>query len=147
MSNANHLIVILAKQIYNSPVAAESSAVFIILMEVIILDDLLEKLKEYLKMDEEISYDEFSDFYNKLVTELNQSFDALDQDARIKALYICSVVQANAESRIKESKATAKSFKKMGAKCNFWKDAIKFHLGKSGMTSQEIEQATEKVSI
>lgn len=110
------------------------------------MEKLLEKLKEYLHMDEEIPFEEFSDYYNKLISELNQTFDSLDKDARLKALYICSIVQANAEARIKASKTTAKAFKKMGAKCAFWKDSIKFHLGKDGMSSQEIEQATEAIN-
>lgn len=117
-----------------------------IFMEVLFLENLLERLKEYLQMEDTISFEEFSGFYNELIEELNQSFDHLDQDARIKALYICSVVQSNADSRIRESKSTAKAFKKMSAKSGFWKDAIKFHLGKNGMTAQEIEQATEAIN-
>ena len=118
----------------------------ITVLEVVALEDLLGKLKEYLHMEDEISFEEFSAYYNKLISELNQKFDNLDQDARIKALYICSVVHSNAESRAKASKTTAKAFKKMSAKCGFWRDALKFHLGKSGMTPQEIEKATEAIN-
>ncbi|MGI6119419.1 MAG: hypothetical protein ACOYIB_02425 [Desulfosporosinus sp.] len=110
------------------------------------MEILLEKLKEYLHMDTEISFEEFSDYYRKLINELNQTFDRLDRDARIKALYICTIVQSNAESRIKESKATAKVFRKMSAKCAFWKDAIKYNLRKDGMSQQEIEQAFEEIN-
>ncbi|MDP4125634.1 MAG: hypothetical protein Q8912_01635 [Bacillota bacterium] len=110
------------------------------------MEKLLEKLKEYLHMETEIPFEEFSDFYQKLIAELNQSFNELDQEARVKALYICSIVQSNADARAKTNKVNAKAFKKMSAKCAFWADAIKFNLGKAGMTPQEIEQATEEIN-
>lgn len=110
------------------------------------MDKLLEKLKEYLNMETEIPFEEFSEYYHKLIAELNQTFNDLDNDARVRALYICSIVQSNAEARAKESKVNAKAFKKMSAKCAFWADAIKFNLGKSGMSAEEIEQATEEIN-
>lgn len=110
------------------------------------MDKLLEKLKEYLKMETEIPFEEFSEYYRSLIDELNRTFNDLDKDARVKALYICSIVQSNAEARAKESKATAKTFKKISTKCAFWTDAIKFNLGKDGMSPQEIEQATEEIN-
>jgi hypothetical protein len=110
------------------------------------LEKLLEKLKEYLHMDTEIPFGEFSDYYRKLIAELTQSFNELDQEARVKALYICSIVQSNADARAKTNKVNAKAFKKMSAKCAFWADAIKFNLGKDGMSPQEIEKATEEIN-
>lgn len=110
------------------------------------MDKLLEKLKEYLHMETEIPFEEFSEYYQNLIAQLNQTFNDLDDDARVKALYICSIVQSNADARVKESKVNAKAFKKMSAKCAFWTDAIKFNLGKNGMSPEEIEQATEEIN-
>lgn len=110
------------------------------------MDKLLEKLKEYLHMETEIPFEEFSEYYHKLIAELNQTFSDLDKENRIKALYICSIVQSNADARAKESKANAKTFRKMSAKCAFWADAIKFNLGKDGMSPEEIERATEEIN-
>lgn len=110
------------------------------------MDKLLEKLKEYLHMETEISFEEFSQYYRNLISELNQRFSDLDNDARIQALYICSIVQSNADARAKGSKTNAKAFKKMSSKCAFWADAIKFNLGKDGMTPEEIEKATEEIN-
>lgn len=110
------------------------------------MDKLLEKLKEYLHMETEIPFEEFSEYYHNLIAELNLRFNDLDNDARVKALYICSIVQSNADVRAKESKVNAKAFKKMSTKCAFWTDAIKFNLGKNGMTPEEIEQATEEIN-
>lgn len=110
------------------------------------MEKLLEKLKEYLQMETEIPFEEFSEYYRTLISELNQTFNDLDRENRLKALYICSIVQSNAEARAKENKATAKTFKKISTKCAFWSDAIKFNLGKDGMSSQEIEAATEEIN-
>ena len=110
------------------------------------MEKLLEKLKEYLNMETEIPFEEFSDYYRTLISELNQTFNDLDKDARVKALYICSIVQSNADARAKASKVNAKTFKKISAKCGFWADAIKFNLGKDGMSAEEIEQATEEIN-
>ncbi|SPF35418.1 conserved hypothetical protein [Candidatus Desulfosporosinus infrequens] len=110
------------------------------------MDKLLEKLKEYLHMEAEIPFEEFSEYYRTLIAELNQTFNDLDKENRLKALYICSIVQSNAEARAKESKVNAKTFKKISAKCAFWTDAIKFNLGKDGMSSEEIERATEEIN-
>lgn len=110
------------------------------------MEKLFEKLKEYLHMDTEIPFEEFSDYYHKLIAELSQTFNELDQDARVKALYICSIVQTNADTRAKTNKVNAKAFKKMSSKCAFWVDAIKFNLGKAGMTPQDIERATEEIN-
>lgn len=110
------------------------------------MEKLLEKLKEYLKMESEIPFEEFSEYYRNLISELNQTFNDLDQDARVKALYICSIVQSNADARTKASKVNAKAFKKMSAKCAFWTDAIKFNLGKDGMSAEDIERATEEIN-
>lgn len=110
------------------------------------MDKLLDKLKEYLHMETQIPFEEFSEYYHTLIGELNQKFNDLDNDDRVKALYICSIVQSNADARAKESKINAKAFKKMSGKCAFWADAIKFNLGKSGMSPEEIEKATEEIN-
>ncbi len=110
------------------------------------LEILFTKLKEYLQMDEEIPFDEFSQFYKNLMEELNTGFADFDEDKCIKARYICSIVQTNADSRSKSSKVNAKAFKKFNAKCGFWVDAINFRLLKEGMTQQEIDKAIEAIN-
>lgn len=110
------------------------------------MEKLLEKLKEYLHMETEIPFEEFSDYYRQLISELSTTFNDLDKGDRIKALYICTIVQSNADGRAKASKINAKTFKKMSAKCAFWVDAIKFNLGKDGMSAEEIEKATDEIN-
>lgn len=110
------------------------------------MDKLFEKLREYLHMDTEISFEEFSEYYRHVINYLNSEYDGLDQDDLIKARYICSIIQANADSRAGQSKANAKAYKKISSKCVFWMDAISFRLVKEGLTEAEIDQATEKVN-
>jgi oligoendopeptidase F len=110
------------------------------------MEKLFEKLKEYLHMDTEIPYEEFSEYYKSLIEELNKSFEDMDQETRVKARYICSIVQANAESRGQRSKVNAKAYKKINAKCSFLMDAINFRLLKDGMTQAEIDKLIEEIN-
>ena len=110
------------------------------------MEKLFDKLREYLHMDTEIPFEEFSEYYHNLIAELNRTFSDLDRDARLQDLYICSIVQSNAEVRAKQSKANTKTYKKISTKCAFWTDAIKFNLTKDGMTAEEIDEATEKIN-
>ncbi|ACL21447.1 MULTISPECIES: hypothetical protein [Desulfitobacterium] len=110
------------------------------------MDKLFEKLKEYLHMDDEIPFDEFSQYYKSLIECLNTTFEEMDQDTRIKGRYACSIVQANAESREKREKKNAKAFKKISAKTAFWMNAINYRLLKEGLTQAEIDQAMEAIN-
>ena len=110
------------------------------------MEKMFEKLKGYLHMETEIPYEEFSEYYKSLIDVLNKSFEDMDQDSRLKARYICSIVQANAESRGERSKVNAKAYKKINAKSAFWMDAINFRILKDGMTQAEIDKVTEEIN-
>lgn len=110
------------------------------------METLLNKLKEYLHMDVEISFEEFSRYYKDLIGYLNSNFSQFSQDDCVAARYICTIVQGNAESRSKSSRTNAKAFKKMNIKCAFWADAINYRLLKEGLTQEQIEEATQAIS-
>lgn len=110
------------------------------------MEKLFEKLKEYLHMDDEIPFEEFSEYYHSVMDELNANFQQMEQDDLVKARFICSIVQSNSDSRSKRSKSKAKVFKKMTSKCAFWADAINFNLLKSGLSQAQIDQATEEIN-
>lgn len=110
------------------------------------MEKLFAKLKEYLHMDTEIPYEEFSEYYQELINLLNSSFNDMDRESCITARYTCSIVQSNADERAKGHKGTAKAYKKMAAKCGFWVDAINFRLLKEGMSQSEIDQATAEIN-
>ncbi|MHB1652256.1 MAG: hypothetical protein ACYCVD_07225 [Desulfitobacteriaceae bacterium] len=110
------------------------------------MEDLFVQLNGYLQMESELPFEEFSNYYLELIARLNAGFDEMSQEACLKARYICSIVQVNADTRAKQNKAKAKAFKKMSAKCSFWTNAINYRLLKDGMSQVEIDQATEKIN-
>ncbi|MDD2211371.1 MAG: hypothetical protein PHZ11_01130 [Desulfitobacteriaceae bacterium] len=110
------------------------------------METLFHKLKEYLHMDEEIPFEEFSRYYKDLISFLNSNFSEFNQDDCIKARFISTIVQGNADSRSKSSRNNGKAFKKMKIKCAFWADAINYRLLKEGINQQQIEEATQAVS-
>ena len=110
------------------------------------MEALFEKLKEYLHMDTEIPFEEFSAYYRSLMDILNGQYQSLGREDCLQARYICSIVQANADSRTKQSKTNAKVYKKMSGKCSFWADAIAYRLRQEGMSQGEIDQATQELN-
>lgn len=105
------------------------------------MDNYFEKIKEYLKMDTEITYDEFVAFYTDFMENLNKNFPGLDRNALIKGRFICSILQANSGERSRRKTSIAKKYKKMMEKSEFWAGAIKHRLLKDGMTVAEIDEA------
>ncbi|WP_240985501.1 hypothetical protein [Acididesulfobacillus acetoxydans] len=110
------------------------------------MEDLFEKLRGYLRMESELPVADFAAYYQELIEYLNRSFDNMDKEERLKARYICSIVQANADARAKTSKATAKTFRKISRKCAFWADAIDFRLQKEGVGRAQIDEAMEQLN-
>ncbi|MPN32163.1 hypothetical protein SDC9_179639 [bioreactor metagenome] len=110
------------------------------------MEQLFEKIKEYLHMETEIPFNEFSDYHKQVTQALNKGFEDMNQEMRLKARYVCSIVQANADSRAKRSKKNAKGYKKISAKSGFWMDAINYRLIKDGMTQAEIDSKTEEIN-
>ena len=111
------------------------------------MEELMAKLKTYLHMETELAVEEFSAYYKDVIAYLNANFEQMEQETLLQALYICSIVQANAEERAKKSKATAKVFRKIGSKCGFWKDALNFRLLKHlRLSQQEIDSAMERIN-
>ncbi len=110
------------------------------------MEEKLAKLKEYLQMDTEISFEEFKAYYTGLIEQLNKEYAEMDQAACLKARFICSIVNANAETRSHKNKTNGKAFKKMAAKCNFWLEAIDHRLKKEGLTQAAIDLAMTEIN-
>ncbi len=110
------------------------------------MEEKLSKLKEYLQMDTEISFEEFKTYYTGIIEQLNAQYAEMDQGTCLKARYVCSIVKANADSRAAKSKATSKAFRKMSAKCGFWMEAIDHRLKKEGLPQAAIDQAMDELN-
>lgn len=105
------------------------------------MESFFDQLKEYLKMDTEIPYEEFADFHHKFLEYLNEAYEGLAREELIKASYIFSIIQANSFDRSRRKDSFAKKYKKIADKAKFWTEAIKFRLEKDGMTAREIDEA------
>ncbi|MFA6808714.1 MAG: hypothetical protein WCR27_06955 [Eubacteriales bacterium] len=109
------------------------------------MDKKLEKLREYLKMDEDIVFEEFKEYYSGVIGELNSSFDSFENEDCFKARYILKILHSNAEARSHKSKKDAKAFRKMAEKSSFWVEAIDYRLQRDGLSKSDIEEAVARL--
>ena len=105
------------------------------------METYFDQLKEYLKMDTEIPYEEFADFHHRFTEYLGEAYEGLAREDLIKARYIFSILQVNSMDRSRRKDLFAKKYKKIAEKAKFWTEAIKFRLEKDGMTAKEIDAA------
>ncbi len=109
------------------------------------MQELLAKMREYLKMDTEISYEEFTGYQQNVMDLLQKDFDGMEQEALVAMAGICQILFLNAEERgARKTEANQKKFRKMAAKSRFWFDAIGLRLqNKFHMDNEALEKATE----
>lgn len=110
------------------------------------MENLIAKMTEYLHMDTEIEFVEFTDYYRQVTDYLNLNYDSMSKDELLKAKFILTIVTANSGSRAQRKGTNAKKYKKMQEKTSFWGNAINFRLLKEGMTQKEIDEQVEKIS-
>lgn len=104
------------------------------------MQGLFEKMREYVKMDTEISTEEFVEYYQKVMEVLQKSFDDLSQEELLKGKIIVSIMAGNAGTRRARRNADSKKFKKIQEKSSFWATAIEYRLQKQGLSAGEIEE-------
>ena len=96
-------------------------------------------------MDEEISFEEFSGFYNQVLKELMEKYQDMSQDDCLKSRFIMSTVAQNAAARGARKGPQVKKYRKIQEKCAFWSDAIQHRLIKEGMSKKDLEEAMAKL--
>ena len=111
----------------------------------VIMERLLDKIKEYLKMDTEIPFGEFSEYYHEVLDYLQANYDGMNKEDMFSAKYILLIVASNATTRSQRKGDVSKKFKKMGEKADFWSKAINFRLINEGMSQAEIDEAVANV--
>ena len=109
------------------------------------MEELLQKLKVFLAMEQELPFAEFREFYMELIGVLMSGFETMDNDSRVQGRYICQIVGSNARARAGTSRDLSKKFRKMAEKCDFWAEAIDYRLGKEGLDKSQIEEMTTAV--
>lgn len=110
------------------------------------MEQWFEKMKEYLNMDGEISFEEFVEYSQGFIAFISPVLDTLDKDDMLKARFILSILQSNADDRSKRKGDISKKYKKLAQKCGLWLDAVTYRLAKSGMSPIEIDQAVQAIS-
>lgn len=108
------------------------------------MEDYFSKMKEYLKMDTEIPFVEFVNYYDDMMSYLHKSFENMEKEQLLQIKLIMTVLASNSSMRAQRKGAEAKKYKKMGQKCNFWSDAVNYRLITSGVSQQEIDSYIEQ---
>jgi len=106
------------------------------------MEGLYNKIQEYVKMDTEISAEEFLSYYKDVMDMLAADFEQLTEEGLFQAKIITSILSANAETRGKRRTAETKKFRKIHEKSKFWADAITYRLKKSGLSEDAIKERT-----
>lgn len=110
------------------------------------MEELFAKLREYLQMDEDISFAEFDSYYKAVLAEFMANYQSYDKETLLKATAITTVAAANAIDRGKAKDANSKKFKKMAEKLTFWAEAIVMRLGKEhGLNKNQVDQEVDKL--
>jgi len=104
------------------------------------MENLFEKMREYVKMTEEISTEEFVDYYQKVMDKLQNEFDGMCEENLLKAKLITAILAGNSASRKSRKDKDSKKYKKMYEKSLFWSNAIEYRLKNMGLKAAEIEE-------
>ncbi|MFF0829412.1 hypothetical protein ACFYU8_21665 [Brevibacillus sp. NPDC003359] len=109
------------------------------------MQDLFEKMKEYLNMDTEISFDEFDGYYKKVTAFLNDSWETLNEEDTMIMLFILDNLKSNGEDRSKRKVKEAKKYAKMAQRTEIWANALIGRLREAGLTDEEIGKRYEAI--
>ncbi|ATF11493.1 hypothetical protein HPY28_11725 [Brevibacillus sp. HB1.2] len=109
------------------------------------MQDLFEKMKEYLNMDTEISFDEFDGYYKKVTAFLNDSWETLNEEDTMLMLFILDNLKSNGEDRSKRKTKEAKKYAKMAQRTEIWANALIGRLREAGLTDEEIGKRYEAI--
>ncbi|ARK31370.1 hypothetical protein [Halalkalibacter krulwichiae] len=107
---------------------------------------LYDQIQVYLNMEEEISFKEFSEYYRKVLAELGEVHESLDEEGVWKSLFIVENVMSNAEGRAKEKRGSeSKKYAKMAQRLELWAKNLASRLGQAGYTEEDISERFNKM--
>ena len=108
------------------------------------MEQLFNKMAEYVKMEEDLPFDEFQNYYNSVIDFLQKEYQNLSVEDLIKVKGIVRIMCANARARALIKNDNRKKFIKIGEKTAFWDDAINRRLVKEeGMAADEVQQKVD----
>ena len=105
--------------------------------------ELYAQMREYVNMEDELPFPQFTAYYQELMACLQANYQDLTTEELIQAQGCCGILGTNAQMRATRKDDNRKKFAKMAEKAAFWQDAIKTRLTKEGLNSEELEQKTQ----
>ena len=102
------------------------------------MEELFAKMGEFVKMEEELPFGEFQDYYKSVMDYLQQNYQDMNTEQLIQAKGITMIMGNNAGARALRKDDNRKKFHKMAEKSSFWEGAIKMRLVKDGMSEDEL---------
>ena len=110
------------------------------------MEHLFEKMKEYLNMETEISFEEFDQYYKAVVEFLNEDWTKLNEEDSMKMLFILDNLKSNSEDRAKRRTKETKKYKKIQERTDIWVQAMfKRMKDEFGLTDEEIGKRYEEI--
>jgi hypothetical protein len=110
------------------------------------VQELYVKIHEYLNMDEDISFEEFENFYKNVIKYFSDKSEELIEEDIWKGLFIIENLMSNADSRAKEVKgAKQKKYKKMSERSSLWAQNFAGRLYSKGYTEEQLNERFEQM--
>ncbi len=109
------------------------------------MESLFEKMKEYLNMETEISFEEFDQYYKNVIDFLSKDWQTLNEEDSMKMLFILDNLKSNAEDRAKRRTKESKKYQKMFERTSIWVQAMFKRLRDMGLSDEEIGKRYEEI--
>ncbi len=109
------------------------------------MQELFDKMKEYLSMDTEISFEEFDKYYKEVLDFLNGEWEKLNEDESMQMVFILDNLKSNSEDRAKRKTKEAKKYKKISERTGIWVNAMLKRLRDFGLSDEEIGKRYEAI--
>ena len=107
---------------------------------------IIDKMNGFLKMDSELEFKEFNQYYKEVMDKLQKDYQNMGKDELVQIAAVLQIVAANALDRGNRKDANVKKFKKMVEKCQFWFSAIEMRVHKEfGMGKQDFDAEVDGI--
>ncbi|AXF54815.1 hypothetical protein [Salicibibacter kimchii] len=104
------------------------------------MNDLYQQIQVYLNMEGEIDFEEFQDYYKKVIDYLQEHGNDLEEEQIWQGLLVVESVASNAENRGKEQRKgkEAKKYKRMRERAKLWAQNFTKRLQSLGYSDEQI---------
>ncbi|WP_216829470.1 hypothetical protein [Alkalihalobacterium elongatum] len=110
------------------------------------VEELYNQIQGYLNMEEEISFEEFDQYYKKVLDHFSEKNEQFDETDVWRSLFIVENLMSNADARSKETKGSlVKKYKKMTKRTELWAKNFVVRLHKFGYNDDQINERFEKM--